>query len=71
MMGILHTFQTANSPKGQLPPPVGSWQVINWLETVWKKKVHPKVAGSSAPLAKYILSQQKSFNLPVQFNEFG
>ncbi len=51
MMGILHTFQTANSPKGQLLPPMGSWQVINWLKTVWKKKVHPKLASSSASLA--------------------
>ena len=49
------------------PPPMGSWQVIDWQKSVWKKKVYPKVASHSAPVAKYILSKQKKVNLPIQF----
>ena len=60
MMRIFHTFQITKSKKGQLPPPMG-------FTKNWQKKVHPKVASSSAPMVKYILSQQKNFNLPVQF----
>ena len=51
-MGILHTFQAANSHSC---PPHPCGKLANyWLTKNCLEEVHPKLASSSAPLAKYI-----------------
>ena len=51
-MGILHTFQTANSPKGQLPLPMGSCQVNNSLKNCLEEESPSKISKFFSPSCK-------------------